>query len=112
MGHSTQTLVPGDRPQTGNWPPRAIAAPGAAAKSTWAEVPQSTRTPLAWCYTDRRSYLPGDSVALHLSSTVARLDVTVYKDGDRPRTVQVWEDLEVPFQPVGNFASAALVNVA
>lgn len=34
-----------------------------------------------WCYTDRLSYRPGETVRVHLSSTVARVDLTIGRDG-------------------------------
>lgn len=35
----------------------------------------------AWCYTDRLSYAPGDTMGIHTCVTSARYDLTIYRDG-------------------------------
>ncbi|GLY81011.1 N,N-dimethylformamidase beta subunit family domain-containing protein [Actinoallomurus iriomotensis] len=40
-----------------------------------------------WCYTDRFSYFPGETVAFHLSASVPTFTVEVTRDGLRPETV-------------------------
>jgi len=42
--------------------------------------------PEAWCYTDRLSYAPGDTVAFHVSSSAPRYDVEILRDGAVPTT--------------------------
>lgn len=43
--------------------------------------------PQVWCYTDRFSYRPGDTVTLHVSTTAASYDLKVVRDGLEPRVV-------------------------
>lgn len=43
--------------------------------------------PEVWCYTDRFSYFPGQTVSLHLSSSARRFDVEVIRDGLYPEVV-------------------------
>ncbi|MEU0520335.1 N,N-dimethylformamidase beta subunit family domain-containing protein [Streptosporangium sp. NPDC006007] len=40
-----------------------------------------------WSYTDRFSYLPGETVDLHLSSTAAEFSLEIIRDGAEPETV-------------------------
>ena len=45
-----------------------------------------------WAYTPRMSYYPGDQVALHVSTTAARWDLEVGRDGleyEPPRAIRV-----------------------
>lgn len=44
-----------------------------------------------WCYTDRLSYAPGDFVAIHLSSSAARVRIEIVHDALAPRTVYAAE---------------------
>lgn len=41
----------------------------------------------AWCYTDKYSYLPGETVDLHVHTTAATYTVEVIRDGLHPETV-------------------------
>ncbi len=40
-----------------------------------------------WCYTDRFSYLPGETVTFHLSASVPSFTVEITRDGLNPETV-------------------------
>lgn len=40
-----------------------------------------------WCYTDRFSYFPGETVAFHLSASVPSFTIEITRDGLRPETV-------------------------
>lgn len=40
-----------------------------------------------WCYTDKMSYLPGETVRFHTSSTGEEYTLEVVRDGCRPKTV-------------------------
>lgn len=85
-----------------------VSGPRSAARATWVEVPDANGTPAAWCYTDRRLYVAGQSVGFHLSST-ARGGVTlrVYRDGAKRALVHESPRLDAPFQPVPDRAYEA-----
>ena len=34
-----------------------------------------------WCYSDRLSYAPGETLRLHVSTTAGRYDLTILRDG-------------------------------
>ena len=40
-----------------------------------------------WCYTDKLSYAPGDTVQFHVNATVAEFDLEIVRDGAAPETV-------------------------
>lgn len=40
-----------------------------------------------WCYTDKLSYRPGETVELHTSATADNFSVEIYRDGPSPQTV-------------------------
>lgn len=40
-----------------------------------------------WCYTDKISYLPGEEVKFHTSTTATELSIEVVRDGLTPKTV-------------------------
>lgn len=90
----------GVRPADGAWPPRRISGAGLAAKSTWAEVPDPNGVAAAWCYSDKRSYLPGETVRLYFSATVPSVDIRVSRDGLTPEVIEHQRALKVGFQPV------------
>lgn len=43
--------------------------------------------PEAWCYTDRLSYLPGESISVHTHTTEAAYSLTLTRDGLNPEVV-------------------------
>ncbi|HEV8712063.1 MAG TPA: N,N-dimethylformamidase beta subunit family domain-containing protein, partial [Candidatus Binatia bacterium] len=46
------------------------------------ELPSRDRSRLgAWCYTDRLSYVAGDTIRLHTCTTGKTYDVSIYRDG-------------------------------
>ena len=51
-----------------------------------------------WCYTDRLSYAPGDTVTLMVSSTAPRYALEVARDGARAETVLVQDGLAARWQ--------------
>lgn len=59
-----------------------------------------------WCYTDRFSYLPGETVDFHLSSGVAEFSLEIVRDGARPRTVFRREHLTADAHPTPEDAYA------
>ena len=40
-----------------------------------------------WCYTDRLSYAPGDTVQFHVKTTAPAFDLEIVRDGQPPETV-------------------------
>ena len=57
------------------------------ARETWVEVPTENGPAAAWCYSDRHSYRPGDTVLLHVSSNTDQVALRIYRDGAMTRTV-------------------------
>jgi len=54
----------------------------------------------AWCYADRLSYLPGETVRIHVcTAAVKRYDLRVYRDGWRETEVYVERDRPGQFHP-------------
>jgi len=60
-----------------------------------------------WCYSDRLSYAPGDTLRLHVSTTAARYDLTVLRDGARPEVAHRAEGLAGRFHPAPPNCSVA-----
>ncbi|HEX9769312.1 MAG TPA: N,N-dimethylformamidase beta subunit family domain-containing protein [Kiloniellales bacterium] len=52
-----------------------------------------------WCYSDRLSYAPGETLRLHISTTAGRYDLTIRRDGARPEVVHRAEGLVGRFHP-------------
>ena len=52
-----------------------------------------------WCYSDRLSYAPGETLGLHISTTAERYDLTILRDGARPEAVHRAEGLVGRFHP-------------
>jgi hypothetical protein len=46
-----------------------------------------------WCYTDKLSYLPGEEVRIHTSSTGSQISLEIIRDGLKPESVHRVEDL-------------------
>lgn len=64
------------------------SAPFAWSPRGWpSERAFATGGPEVWCYTDRFSYLPGETVTLHLASSAPSFEVEVTRDGARPEIV-------------------------
>jgi len=76
--------VYGGSAQTGKSPDPVvvgqISGPRHGGRETWVEVPVPGGPPAAWCYSDRRSYRPGETVQLHLSSNVDRIALRIRRD--------------------------------
>ncbi|MCW1750226.1 MULTISPECIES: N,N-dimethylformamidase beta subunit family domain-containing protein [Rhizobium] len=92
--------LPGIGHNVGSWPPRTISGTGAASKSTWVEIPDRNGAPSAWCYGDKRSYRPGETVRLFISATVSKLDIAIRQEGLKPTPLHHWSGLRVEFQEV------------
>lgn len=52
-----------------------------------------------WCYTDRWSYGPGDTVHLYVSSSLPACDVEIWRDGATREVVREKRGLKVKLQP-------------
>ena len=86
----------GERPGA-NLIARQTSGPREASRETWVEVPSEAGAAAAWCYSDRRSYLPGDTVSLYLSSNSQRVRLRIHRDGALARTVHETSHLEACF---------------
>jgi hypothetical protein len=52
-----------------------------------------------WCYTDRLSYAPGDTVQFHVTTTVAEFDLEIIRDGVTPEIVHRADGLAGTMHP-------------
>lgn len=75
----TRILARGERPG-GPVTAEVLPGPRVGARATWVEMPAPGHQPIAWCYTDCRSYLPGSSVTFFLSTTVPSLRLRISRD--------------------------------
>lgn len=58
------------------------------------ELPLRDRSHLgAWCYTDRLSYQPGDTIRIHTCTTGTRYDLRIYRDG--PQEIEVFAKRDI-----------------
>lgn len=96
-------IRPGDRPG-GPVVPDIISGPAAGARRLWVEIPSTTGTPAAWCYSDRRSYSPGETVRFFVSATEPALKMSIYRDGFHRELVHESVNPDVPFQAVPDAA--------
>jgi len=65
----------------------------------WYEVPgMDAPRPEIWCYSDRLSYAPGETVTLFVSSSVPRWRLEVVRDGAARTPVAAWAGLTAPWQ--------------
>ncbi|MDI2098317.1 N,N-dimethylformamidase beta subunit family domain-containing protein [Ruicaihuangia caeni] len=65
-----------------------LTAPAAWSPRGWpSERPFTTDSPETWVYTPRYSYLPGETVELHISTTASEFELEVIRDGAHPETV-------------------------
>lgn len=71
-----------------------------AAREVWVEVPTEHGPAAAWCYSDSRSYSPGDTVSVHLSSNVAEVALRIYRDGALAHTVHRTGSSAAHFHPL------------
>src|SRR5690606_36720791 len=65
----------------------SVSGISTGAKRIWVERPDPDGAAGAWCYTDRRSYRPGDEVSMFVSSTEPRVQVDITIDNGRNRQV-------------------------
>ena len=66
----------------------------------WYEAPREDPAfPEVYVYTDQMSYLPGEQICIHASSTASRWDLEIYRDGAQPLRVHGVTDLPGVFTP-------------
>ena len=58
-----------------------VTWPNSVHENFYERPPTETSELGAWCYTDRLSYVPGDTVCIHTCTTSDRYDLTIYRDG-------------------------------
>jgi len=59
------------------------------------ETPSADKSvPGVWCYTDRLSYAPGQTIQIHTCTSMAHYDLRIYRDGAEP--VDVFVRNEIP----------------
>src|SRR4051794_5263944 len=77
----------------------------------WYEAPREDAAfPEVYVYTDRMSYLPGDQICIHATSTAPRWDLEIYREGAEPVRVHSVTDLTGVFAPTPKDAYRAGCN--
>lgn len=67
--------------------------------SRFFEAPiEDASLPQIWCYTDRLSYRPGETVAIHGCASRDRASLTIYRDGLRMQPAATFDDVSMAFQ--------------
>jgi hypothetical protein len=74
------------------------------ARETWVEIPAADGAPAAWCYSDKRSYRPGETVRLHLSSNIDRVALRIGRDDESSDPVHHTDVAQAQFHPLPNRA--------
>ncbi|GAB3561535.1 hypothetical protein GCM10027445_00450 [Amycolatopsis endophytica] len=95
----TTPTANGSRPG-GDITPEVVSGLPPGAQRVWVEIPHEAGHPAAWCYSDKRSYLPGEEVDLYISTTAAELELRIYRDGWHETTVHTERLASAGFQPV------------
>ena len=93
----------GERPG-GVLTPEILPGPRAGARSTWVEIPAAGEQPAAWCYTDHRTYHPGSSVDLFVSTTVQTLTLRISRDDEQRAPIATIGPLAGLFLPAPDHA--------
>ncbi|MAM75734.1 N,N-dimethylformamidase beta subunit family domain-containing protein [uncultured Tistrella sp.] len=89
----------GDRPG-GDLRAQPFSGPRNGARELWAERPEPDGPAAAWCYSDRRSYLPGETVRLHMSSTRKAVRLRILREGAIPQPAAEIGPLDTRFHAV------------
>lgn len=84
----------------GDLVPELVSGLPPGPQRVWVEVPRADGHPAAWCYSDKRSYVPGETVRLFVSATTPELDLRIYRDGLHETTAHRTRLTTVMFQPV------------
>lgn len=77
-----------------------ISGPRRGARETWVEIPSPDGPAAAWCYSNRRSYRPGDTVRLHLSANIDRVGLRIGRDDDAGHPVHHTGIAQARFHPL------------
>ena len=72
--------------------------PSAVGENFYERPSANPEEPEVWCYTDRLTYAPGETVAFHLSSSTPRFDLEIERDGWRSERVFAREGLSAGWQ--------------
>ena len=64
--------------------------PGAIAENFFERASNDPDVPQLWGYTDKWSYAPGETVRLHVSTTLTAFDLEIWRDGAVPETVRTF----------------------
>jgi hypothetical protein len=84
----------------GNQPQQTVERKtGAGAPWCWWYQTATGRDAEIWCYSDRISYVAGDEISLHVSTTAERYDIEIYRDGARRQVVFAQQSLEGASHP-------------
>ncbi|WP_051792636.1 N,N-dimethylformamidase beta subunit family domain-containing protein [Amycolatopsis jejuensis] len=95
------TAARGERP--GDETPSVVSGISTGARRVWVEIPDLHGAPGAWCYSDRRSYSPGETVTLFVSSTEPALRIRIRHDGGQREEIHDSEQATA-FQAVPEYA--------
>ena len=71
--------------------------PSAIGENFYERASTDPAVPQLWAYTDRWSYAPGDTVRLHVSTTLATFDLAIVRDGAERQSVHVRNGLQGRF---------------
>jgi len=63
--------------------------PSAIVENFYERACNDPAVPQLWAYTDRWSYAPGDTVRLHVSTTLANYHLEIYRDGAVPQAAHL-----------------------
>ena len=111
--HVPISTADGARPG-GSLLPEQISGLPPGPQRVWVEIPRSDGYPAAWCYSDKRSYKPGDTVSLYISATQPELELRIYRDGLDEKTAYTEHLVNVEFQevPADAYQAGCSWNVA
>src|SRR5690625_3098478 len=79
--------------------PEVLPGPRAGARTTWVEIPAAGEQPVAWCYTDCRTYQAGSSIELFVSTTVRTVGLRISRDDEQRTPVATLGPLAGRFFP-------------
>ena len=75
------------------------AWPSAIAENFHERPSDDPSVPQLWGYTDRWSYRPGETVRLHVSTTLQRFDIEIWRDGAERQSVHTHTGVAGGFHP-------------
>ena len=83
------------------------AWPSAIAENFYERASNDPGDPQLWAYTDRWSYAPGETVRVHVSTTLAHYDVEVWRDGAKRVSVHTQQGVRGAFHQTPDDCSVA-----